>query len=118
MSNNTLFLPLKAKWYDMIESGIKTEEYREFKEYWFKRLVEDGNFSTKEIRKFKDFDTITFVYGYTRRKMTFECKGIHLGTGNPEWGAEPGKEYFVIKLGRRRNEKTEKENKELLFTTL
>ena len=51
--SDTLFLPLKAKWYDMIESGIKTEEYREFKEYWFKRLVEDGNFSTKEIRKFK-----------------------------------------------------------------
>ena len=23
-----LDLPLKAKWYDMIESGVKTEEYR------------------------------------------------------------------------------------------
>ena len=33
-----LNLPLKAKWYDMIESGIKTEEYREFKPYWIKRF--------------------------------------------------------------------------------
>ena len=24
-----LHLPLKAKWYEMIESGVKTEEYRE-----------------------------------------------------------------------------------------
>ena len=33
-----LNLPLKAKWYKMIESGIKTEEYREIKPYWIKRF--------------------------------------------------------------------------------
>lgn len=26
----TLHLPLKAKWYEMIENGVKTEEYREW----------------------------------------------------------------------------------------
>lgn len=31
--SDTLFLPLKAKWYNMIESGEKTEEYREIKPY-------------------------------------------------------------------------------------
>ena len=25
----TLYLPLKKEWYEMIESGVKTEEYRE-----------------------------------------------------------------------------------------
>ena len=35
----TLHLPLKAKWYEMIESGVKTEEYREIKPYWMKRLL-------------------------------------------------------------------------------
>jgi hypothetical protein len=35
----TLHLPLKAKWYEMIESGVKTEEYREIKPYWIIRLV-------------------------------------------------------------------------------
>ena len=34
-----LDLPLKAKWYDMIESGVKTDEYREIKPYWEKRLL-------------------------------------------------------------------------------
>ena len=34
MNNKTLYLPLKAKWYDMIESGEKEEEYREIKPYW------------------------------------------------------------------------------------
>ena len=33
-----LSLPLKKEWYNMIESGIKTEEYREIKQYWIKRL--------------------------------------------------------------------------------
>lgn len=27
----TLDLVLKYKWYDMVDSGVKTEEYREFK---------------------------------------------------------------------------------------
>ena len=29
----TLHLPLKAKWYEMIDNGIKTEEYREIKQF-------------------------------------------------------------------------------------
>jgi hypothetical protein len=33
--------------------------------------------------------------------MTFEIKDIILGRGKEEWGAEPGKDYFVIKLGER-----------------
>lgn len=86
----TLYLSLKAKWYDMIESGEKTEEYREIKEYWYKRLTN------------KNYKYVRFSYGYTRRTMTFECKDIICWeTGKPEWGAEPGKEYFVIKLGKR-----------------
>ena len=34
----TLYLTLKEEWYHMIESGEKTEEYRENKLYWCKRL--------------------------------------------------------------------------------
>lgn len=36
-----LHLPLKKGWYEMIESGVKTEEYREIKPYWAKRLLKD-----------------------------------------------------------------------------
>ena len=33
-----LHLPVKARWYDMQESGEKPEEYREITPYWVKRL--------------------------------------------------------------------------------
>ena len=35
----TLKLTLNKKWFDLIEKGIKTEEYREIKPYWFSRLL-------------------------------------------------------------------------------
>ena len=33
-----LILPIKKKWFDMIKSGEKKEEYREIKPYWTKRF--------------------------------------------------------------------------------
>lgn len=35
----TLHLSLKKEWYEMIESGVKTEEYREIKPYWTRRFI-------------------------------------------------------------------------------
>ena len=35
-----LHLPLKAQWYNMIESGEKTEEYRMITTYWYQRLYQ------------------------------------------------------------------------------
>jgi hypothetical protein len=37
-----LHLTLKKKWFDMIASGEKKEEYREDKEYWRRRLLIRG----------------------------------------------------------------------------
>lgn len=34
-----LHLTLKKKWFDMIASGEKTEEYRDISEFWIKRLT-------------------------------------------------------------------------------
>lgn len=59
-NKKTLYLPLKKQWYEMIERGEKREEYREMKPYWQKRL-------TGRI------DAVSFSYGYTKRRMTFEC---------------------------------------------
>lgn len=95
---NILHLTLKAKWYDMINCGIKTEEYREIKDYWFKRLVWnpwEGEYYSKK------YDRVVFHFGYTNRTMMFEITSITFDTGKVEWGAEKGKLYFVIKLGRR-----------------
>lgn len=98
--NNTLFLPLKAKWYDMIESGEKTEEYREIKNYWADRLHSTALQDIAKGEFFKKFDTVTFSFGYTKRRMIFECKGIVEGKGKPEWGA-PEEDVYIIKLGKR-----------------
>ena len=91
----------------MIESGVKTEEYRENKPYWTRRLTAKFRgyilFSYRggyNFIEFKQFDRVKFSYGYTKRTMTFECKGITFGKGRKEWGA-PDKDVFIIKLGNR-----------------
>lgn len=106
----TLHLPLKAKWYEMIESGVKTEEYREIKPYWKQRLLKYGNCwdnnslvvetYNKGFLLFEKYDIVKFSYGYTKRTMTFKIKEIVIGKGNPEWGA-PKEDVFIIKLGNR-----------------
>jgi len=113
----TLHLPLKKEWYEMIESGFKTEEYREIKPYWEKRLINykelKRNYDWIVFRKIvlrkwtnpcehfpKDYTHVKFSYGYTKRTMTFEIESITIGKGNPEWGA-PTEDVFIIKLGKR-----------------
>lgn len=89
-----LTLPLKKQWFDMIKSGEKKEEYRSISDYWRKRLIDkSGNF--------KRFDIVTFTCGYPSkydigRFISFVNPSITTGEGKTEWGAEPGKQYFVI----------------------
>ena len=99
----TLVLPLKKEWYEMIECGVKTEEYRECKPYWNKRLMRKvWNFADNTLCDIpKKFDAVKFTYGYTKRTITFECKGITIGRGNAEWGAPTDEDVFIIKLGKR-----------------
>ena len=114
--NKTLCLPLKKEWYEMIESGVKTEEYREIKPYWNKRFFkffpvfwrvlfgacmasnDYSPFYEREIHPI--YDMVKFSYGYTKRTMCFELEKITVGKGNPEWGA-PNKDVFIIHLGKR-----------------
>lgn len=129
MEMKILDLPLKKEWYDMIESGIKTEEYREIKPYWYQRLYQrkkefgyDGRLTREEceyicqqslryilkgegfaVAELKPFTHIRFRYGYTKRTMLFELNGITIGKGNTEWGAPADKEVFILKLGKKVN---------------
>ena len=106
----TLHLPLKAQWYEMIENGVKTEEYREIKPYYMQRLLKYGNvwgsikdvirINKKSMLLFRHYDTVKFSYGYTKRTMTFEIENIRIGKGKPEWGA-PAEDVFIIKIGKR-----------------
>lgn len=115
-----LHLTLKKKWFDMVGSGEKKEEYREIKPYWIKRLCVPGYIKYSNPLTLDDlkkpygdktlFDAIVTTYdaicfargGHFHSSIpqtTIECEGIEIRTGNTLWGAEPGKEYFVIKLG-------------------
>lgn len=95
----TLRLTLKKKWYDMIDSGEKKEEYREDKPYWRKRLVIPGSHPPVT----KDFDFVQFTNGYgsSRPRMMFECRVILLNFGNPNWGGDGKNIQFVIRLGNK-----------------
>lgn len=121
----TLDLVLKRKWYDMIASGEKTEEYREIKPYWICRFCYKASPSypvpwmsmvvtaqnpeyLKKALKWRtmvlwNFTHVTFHLGYSkdRPSMTFAIKEIVIDEGKEEWGALPGETYFVIKLGER-----------------
>ena len=39
MEKKVLTLTVRKQWFDMIVAGEKTEEYREIKPYWIKRLT-------------------------------------------------------------------------------
>lgn len=108
-----LHLTLKKKWFDMILSGEKKEEYREIKSYWIERLTWHEYHSKGElelIRCFasgeafrKDFDIVEFKNGYGKEAptITVEMAGIHYGYPKKlEWAEPPyGKWFFVIELG-------------------
>ena len=122
-----LDLSLAYKWYDMIASGEKKEEYREIKDYWTKRFIDIAAVKHEEDvrngmhRLFSEFtpepvtlkdalryfprehyDAVRFHRGQGgRQTMLIECKGISVGYGNPEWGAPADREVFIIKLGNR-----------------
>lgn len=105
----TLHLTLKKKWFDVIASGEKKEEYREIKEYWVTRLCEKhpgsigGNFMDRHkpiAYTFKKFDTVTFSKGYTKTRRVVELLGISIGKAKPEWSDNWQGEVFVIKLGK------------------
>lgn len=99
-----LHLTLKKKWFDMIASGEKKEEYRELKDYWCNRFCTkewykyEYEFLEKAINKY--YDVVVFRHGYAKNAptITVQCKGISIGRGKHEWGA-PSFEAFIIKLG-------------------
>lgn len=133
--SDILHLPLRRKWYEMIESGEKKEEYREIKPYWIKRIMKCRKWcgcatveftsgrisSTPDLLRCRQkrcenilnfcaisggFTHVRFSRGYTNTTMMFKIESITIGIGRPEWGAPKGKEVFVIRLGDRIIDKT------------
>jgi signal peptidase I len=84
-----LRLTLKKKWFDMIASGEKTEEYRTPSEWIFSRLIGKG------------YDVVEFSNGYGKHvpRVVVKYFGWHQGPGRTEWGASWQNRYVVIRLG-------------------
>lgn len=89
----TLKLTVTKKWFDMIVSGEKKEEYREMKSHWISRISKGEEKIT----------SVQFTNGYGKNSPTviFFCKKITIGLGKEEWGALRNQRYFIIHLGDR-----------------
>jgi len=127
-----LQLSLIKEWFEMTGKKIKSEDYREITPYWCNRLLLwKGESKSKKWWSYEFFDGFNIDYtidcivksprvsfnlfscntmtlGYpkstdTERILKYEHAGIEIRTGNPEWGAEPNKLYFVIKHGKQIN---------------
>lgn len=85
-----LLLQLKKKWFDKINSGEKTHEYREFKDHWIKRI------------KNKDIDRVKFTLGYGEKvpSMEFFIKKISIINGK-ETDLKIDKPVYDIEIGER-----------------
>lgn len=96
-----LTLPIKKKWFDMIKSGEKKEEYREIKPYWTKRLgFEDEIDEDGKIGHIYQVNAYVILRnGYANNSPSIKCYvSITHDYGKPEWGAEPNKLYYVLKI--------------------
>ena len=81
-----LDLVLTHHWYDLIESGRKTVEYREVKPYWTKRLFR------------KPYSHVRFRRGYTKEDMVFELLSIDIYKGENDLNLP---EVYRLSLGER-----------------
>jgi len=97
-----LQLVLKKKWFDMIDSGEKLEEYRELKRYWWKRIMEmpyadqDLNILPEGGYAFKH-KLVRFKCGYQKHapEMVFKLGHVRIGRAKPEW-AEGSMDKVIV----------------------
>lgn len=92
-----LILSVKKKWFDLIKSGKKKEEYRTLKEYWIKRLGFKPGY-------YKGYTHIEFRNGYGKNvpKIKVELVSIEIGFSNKKNIDDTIKyeKCFILKLGK------------------
>lgn len=101
---NILPLTIKKKWFNMILSGEKKEEYREIKPFYDSRFANTLGYPAEVIKevfehhKSEQF-SVKFINGYSKRSPSFiaDCR-LSIGTGKEEWGAEKDAVYYVIHI--------------------
>ncbi|MCM1052472.1 MAG: ASCH domain-containing protein [Ruminococcus sp.] len=90
-----LVLPIKKRWFDMIKSGEKKEEYRKINVYYqsrFEKYTPVGDLPPEEFY-------VIFRNGYSKNSPSLKCEvTVQIGEGKKEWGAEPNGFYYVLKI--------------------
>lgn len=88
-----LFLTLEKEFFDLIQSGQKDWEFRDYKEFFIKRLMNPD-------KTFKTYDYILFQNGYRKdaRQMLVEFKGVRIVKERK--GLFKTKKGFEIELGK------------------
>lgn len=90
-------LVLAGKWYRMIDSGEKTEEYRERTRYWQTRIRKW--WSQRWSSPHKTIVEFRFAYGPNAPRMAFEVRSVGILSGfakHPEWGEPTGSHYVIV----------------------
>lgn len=112
MPNKILHLNIKRKWFDMIKSGEKKEEYRDIKPFYERKFINIKEKEKRHIWKngfwilqghmaFRPHDIIIcFSNGYAKNRdqIFIECTGLKKGIGKKEWGASLN-DQFILSLG-------------------
>lgn len=91
-----LTLPIKKEWFSLIRSGTKQEEYREIKPYYRARFINYGLLDSHGLPTLLERQ-IVLRNGYSASSPEMVIRvGLDIREGKPEWGAEQGKEYYVL----------------------
>ncbi|MBR4614869.1 MAG: hypothetical protein IKO55_04630 [Kiritimatiellae bacterium] len=99
-----LSLVLKRKWYEMIDSGEKREEYRLATDYWKTRI---WNWDYKSAVKVVLPSVVEFRLGYAAdaprmafltERSFFRMRGNYM---HPAWGEPMDDNHIVIAIGER-----------------
>jgi len=109
-----LIIPIKEKWFEMLCSGEKPEDYREIKPYWIKRFgwkdiiyADDSPGHEHRLVVTSVKMPVIFRNGYSSNSPYLKCI-VHIskGSGKTEWGAKPNTEYFVLRIDEVLEKKT------------
>ena len=110
MEKKVLALIVSNQWFKIIVAGQKTEEYREIKPYWIKRLTTNCEVFYDVAAEthcgevlYRPYTHVLFVKGYPKgNKPSVEKKIVDITIGKPKKGLCPkeflNKEYFIIKF--------------------
>ena len=93
-----LTLPIKKRWFDMILSGEKKEEYRQLSDYWKTRFRNIGLLDGEGNPTGKEAD-IYLRNGYSSDAPTAKIRcGLKIDRGRQEWGAWCFTCYYVLTI--------------------